>query len=132
VLVLVLVRVLGIPVCIPVAVAWWQVMRVHALLEVKLKFRLNMVADVANDLIYCHNISRGNIVENHQSHGRTESHTKMQSDKLGSQDAARQTQVIMDKAYKERDPNLEVKDGHSLVMDKRRKAVRFGTIKVYD
>ena len=90
--------------------------------------------DVANDLVYCkgHKIGRGNIVENHQSHGRTESHTKIQSDELGSQDAAKQAQVIVDKAHKEREVNPKVKGGHSLVTDKRRKAVRFGTIKVYD
>ena len=57
----------------------------------------------------------------------------MQSDELGSQDAAQQAQVIVDKAHKEREVNPKVKDGHSaLVTDKRRKAVRFGTIKVYD
>ena len=89
---------------------------------------------MANDLIYCkgHQIGRENIVENHQSHGRTESHTKIQSEELGSQDAASKAQVIVDKAHKEREVNPKVKDGHSLVTDKRRKAVRFGTIKVYD
>ena len=90
---------------------------------------------MANDPIYRkgHNIGHGNIVENHQSHGRTESHTKIQSDELGSsQDAARQAQAIMDKAHKEREVNPKVKDGHSLVMDKKRKAVRFGMIKVYN
>ena len=40
--------------------------------------------------------------------------------------------MIVDKAHKEREVNPEMKDGHSLVTDKRRKAVRFGTIKVYD
>ena len=79
-----------------------------------------------------HKMGRGNIVENHQSHGRTESHTKIQSDELGSHDAKRQAQVIVDKAHKEREVNPRMKDGHSLVTDKRRKAVRFGTIKVYD
>ena len=57
----------------------------------------------------------------------------MQSDKQGSQDAAQQTQAIMDKAHKqESEVNSKVKDGHSLMTDKRRKAVRFGTIKAYD
>jgi hypothetical protein len=87
--------------------------------------------DMANDQVNHkgHNIGYGNIVENHQSRGRTESHTTMQSDELGSQDTVQQAQAIMDKAHKEREINLKVKDGHSLVMDKRRKTVRFGMTK---
>jgi hypothetical protein len=87
--------------------------------------------DVANDLIYYkgHKVIRGNIVENHQSHGRT---PKMQSGDLGSHDGARQGKVIVDKAHKVREVNPILKDSHSIVTDKVKKAVRFGTIKVYD
>jgi hypothetical protein len=40
-------------------------------------------------------------------------------------------EVIVNKAIEERHINPKVKDGHSLVMDKWSKAVRFGTIKEY-
>ena len=44
--------------------------------------------DIANDQVNWkgHNISLTNIVENHQSHRGTESHTRIQSDDPNSQD----------------------------------------------